>query len=116
MSVRVPRPAERPRPRPTRSASRAPHTNTLPLTVTRPASRQPPAASRHLRAGPSGGLRFPDNFLLGLHCEHELEVVALGETRVDRKIRGQSVALDDVQVVAEGSGALGNGAVHIPAR
>ena len=48
------RPAERSHLRPTLSASRAPHTNTLPPSLTRPAIRQP-------RASPSGGTQFPDN-------------------------------------------------------
>ena len=40
-------------PSPTLSASRAPHTNTLTPSLTRPATRHP-------RAGPSGGTQFPD--------------------------------------------------------
>jgi hypothetical protein len=49
---------ERPACRGSRFASRAPHTNTLTLTPTRPASRRP-------RAGPSGGPQLPDTLWLG---------------------------------------------------
>jgi hypothetical protein len=53
------RDADLSRPRPTPSASRVPHTNTLTLTPT-------PAASRDPRSGPSGRPKFPARLSLPL--------------------------------------------------
>ena len=53
VSVRVRGPRHPERSRPTPSASRVSHTNSLTLSHTPPATREP-------RAGPAGGPQFPD--------------------------------------------------------